>query len=219
MRMNDMNAYLEKHGLQVRRTYIGNSKYEFKIVGFNEYRMYIFNYPVGRPKPYLAQAQEKFLDGVLNDFWVKPITSRSNRYAECTNYIKNDLATTKKMLDTLQDKMWKGSVMTRDGHAAIEKVIFNDPLTIVRWTDGTKTIVKAENEAFDPEKGLAMAIAKKAMGNKGNYFNEIKKWTEPYFKEQAEMETWLENFMENLAGAALYFNSNVKDNKEDKNNG
>lgn len=25
-----------------------------------------------------------------------------------------------------------------------------------------------------------MAIAKKAMGNKGNYFNQIKKWTEPY---------------------------------------
>ena len=44
------------------------------------------------------------------------------------------------------------------------------------WKDGSKTVVKASNEKFDPEKGLAMAIAKKALGNNGNYFNEIKKW-------------------------------------------
>ena len=58
----------------------------------------------------------------------------------------------------------------------IKKVIFNNPATIVFWKDGTKTVVKASNEEFDPEKGLAMAIAKKALGNEGNYFNEIKKW-------------------------------------------
>lgn len=54
----------------------------------------------------------------------------------------------------------------------IKKVIFNDPATIVMWSDGTKTIVKANNEPFDKEKGLAMAISKKALGNKGN-FNEV----------------------------------------------
>lgn len=59
---------------------------------------------------------------------------------------------------------------------AIKKVIFNDPATIVIWCDNTKTVVKAGDELFDPEKGLAMAISKKALGNKGNYFNEFKKW-------------------------------------------
>lgn len=59
----------------------------------------------------------------------------------------------------------------------IDRVIFNDPATIVFWKDGTKTVVKATNEDFDPEKGLAMAITKKALGNKGNYFETIKKWT------------------------------------------
>lgn len=59
----------------------------------------------------------------------------------------------------------------------IKDVIFNDPATIVFWKDGTKTVVKASNEVYDPEKGLAMAIAKKAYGNQGNYFNKIKKWT------------------------------------------
>lgn len=62
----------------------------------------------------------------------------------------------------------------------IKKVIFNAPATIVYWEDGTKTVVKAENETFDPEKGLAMAFTKKALGNKGNYFNHIKKWTKQY---------------------------------------
>lgn len=67
----------------------------------------------------------------------------------------------------------------------IKKVIFNEPATIVFWQDGTKTVVKTQNEEdFDPEKGLAMAIAKKAMGNEGNYFNRIKKWTEKYYDER-----------------------------------
>lgn len=59
----------------------------------------------------------------------------------------------------------------------IKDVMFNGTATIVFWVDDTKTVVKAVGEEFDPEKGLAMAIAKKALGNKGNYFNKIKKWT------------------------------------------
>ena len=58
----------------------------------------------------------------------------------------------------------------------IEKVIFNEPATIVIWSDGTKTVVKCANEEFDKEKGLAMAICKRVLGNKGNYFNEFRKW-------------------------------------------
>lgn len=65
----------------------------------------------------------------------------------------------------------------------IKKVIFNNPATIVFWADGTKTVVKAENEDFDPEKGLAMAIVKKVFGNKGSYFNKIKRWTNDYNEE------------------------------------
>lgn len=62
-------------------------------------------------------------------------------------------------------------------HPYITKVIFNDPATIVYWSDCSKTVVKCgEGDTFDPEKGLAMAIVKKALGNKGTYYNEIKKW-------------------------------------------
>lgn len=70
----------------------------------------------------------------------------------------------------------------------IKKVIFNDPATIVIWADDTKTVVKAQNnETYDPEKGLAMAIAKKALGNEGKYYNEIKKWVSEYEIDKAEI--------------------------------
>lgn len=62
----------------------------------------------------------------------------------------------------------------------IADVIFSGPATIVQWKDGTKTVVKcSEGENFDPEKGLVMAITKKALGNKGNYYETIKKWMHP----------------------------------------
>ena len=46
----------------------------------------------------------------------------------------------------------------------IKRIIYNDPATVVLWADGTKTVVKAHNEPFDKEKGLAMAIIKKMLG-------------------------------------------------------
>ena len=55
----------------------------------------------------------------------------------------------------------------------IDRVIFNNPATIVFWKDGTKTVVKCqEGDTYSPESGLAIAFTKKALGNKGN-FNEV----------------------------------------------
>lgn len=63
--------------------------------------------------------------------------------------------------------------------AAIKDVIFAPPVTIVYWSDGSKTVVKcSEKDVFDPEKGLAMAIAKRCGGNKGSYYKEIQNWVE-----------------------------------------
>ena len=63
--------------------------------------------------------------------------------------------------------------------AAIKDAIFAPPATIVYWSDGSKTVVKcSEKDVFDPEKGLAMAIAKRCGGNKGSYYKEIQNWVE-----------------------------------------
>lgn len=68
----------------------------------------------------------------------------------------------------------------------IKDVIYNDPATIVFWTDGTKTVVKCgDYDIYDPEKGLAMAIAKKTLGNQGNYYETFKSW----LPEEDELNT------------------------------
>lgn len=59
----------------------------------------------------------------------------------------------------------------------VKDVIFNDPATIVFWNDGTKTVVRAQGgDKFDPEKGLAMAFAKKMFGNNHDYYIQFKRW-------------------------------------------
>ena len=70
----------------------------------------------------------------------------------------------------------RGSKMDRDICKEIKNVKFNPPATIVFWTDNTKTVVKCNGEDYDPEKGLAMCISKKFLGDKGNYYEVFKKW-------------------------------------------
>lgn len=73
--------------------------------------------------------------------------------------------------------MYKNKTPKQKALGAIKKVIFNPPYTIVIWEDKTKTTVKCgENEQYDPEKGLAMAMAKRLFSNKGYYYDVFKKW-------------------------------------------
>lgn len=80
----------------------------------------------------------------------------------------------------------------------IKEVIFNNPATIVKWDDGTQTVVYCQDnytetvktvngkkvkvrkpkksDSFNPEIGLAMAIVKKHFGNRGNYNNVFRKY-------------------------------------------
>jgi hypothetical protein len=70
----------------------------------------------------------------------------------------------------------------------IEKVIFNDPATIVFWADGSKTVVKCQpGDTFNKETGLAMAISKRALGDKRRYYEKFKKWI-PELKEEVKTE-------------------------------
>ena len=102
---------------------------------------------------------------------------------------------------------------------AIKDVIFNPPATIVFWMDGTKTVVKDQGEVFyDPEKGMAMAVAKKAFGNKGNYYNQFKKYIDIWEKKQEETARlyWhnsaLQNTIDNLKERLWKVNYNSKCN-------
>lgn len=67
----------------------------------------------------------------------------------------------------------------------IQQVIFNPPATIVIWRDGSKTVVKCrEHDIFDPEKGLAMAISKRAFGDNRDYYEIFAKWVGKYEYQQ-----------------------------------
>lgn len=67
---------------------------------------------------------------------------------------------------------------------SIRKVIFNDPATVVLWSDGTKTVVKCGPEdKFDTEKGLAMAIVKKMAGNDNRFHKVFKQYSKKKKKE------------------------------------
>lgn len=71
--------------------------------------------------------------------------------------------------------------MNCDIRSNIKDVIFSDRVTVILWKDGTKTMVRAgENEKYDPEKGFAMAVAKKMFGNEGNYYEVFKKYVPVY---------------------------------------
>lgn len=87
-------------------------------------------------------------------------------------------SSTVKLMENLKYLSTKQSVFTDvvSSVPEIKSVIYSGPATIVFWKDGTKTVVKCNNEKNDPEKGLAMAFSKKMFGNKGNYYNVFKKW-------------------------------------------
>lgn len=59
----------------------------------------------------------------------------------------------------------------------IKNVYFNDPVTVVLWEDGTKTMVRCqEGDVYSTETGLALCIAKKSLGNMPNFNNIFRKW-------------------------------------------
>ena len=112
------------------------------------------------------------------------------------NYCKHDIEETNALFNRIH-----GTFKNGVGYSPlkIEKVIFNNPATIVFWSDGTKTVVKCDcyNEPFDEEKGLAMAISKKFLGNKGNYYNEFKKWL-PKIEEAGDYSQSIKLSLEEL---------------------
>lgn len=59
----------------------------------------------------------------------------------------------------------------------IKQVLYRAPATIVFWDDGTKTVVTCQKgDTYSEEMGLAMAISKKAYGNKGSFNKIFDKW-------------------------------------------
>lgn len=70
----------------------------------------------------------------------------------------------------------------------IDKIIFNNPATIVFWSDGTKTVVKCmKNQEFNTYYGVACAIMKKYFGNNSSAKAFIDGFRDNDLKETVEV--------------------------------
>ena len=109
------------------------------------------------------------------------------------NYIDTDIAFAHALADLRrysQNSLKGESTMKNTNKKStpsnpIKQVIFNGPATIVYWKDGCKTVVKCqEGAANDPEKGLAMAVAR-------HYFCDILRMSryDGIFKKYMPKET------------------------------
>lgn len=84
--------------------------------------------------------------------------------------------------DVLIDTIGLDSCYDTPTNIEVRCKIRNVPYFCRTYASNVPTVNNAKIEKVifhDPEKGLAMAITKKAIGNQGNYCNELKKWTEP----------------------------------------
>lgn len=157
-RMSDMDEFFTSRGIKVYRKYDGRAKvYYFRLTVDNLSKTFNFAYPAELNDHEKYQELTKACYDMLHDF------------AEfCKEYGVNLVEATRSTWAT------SGSIKPSFD---IKNVIFNDPATIVFWSDGTKTVVKcSENDIYDPENGLAMAFAKKMFGNDNTFHKHFKKW-------------------------------------------
>ena len=119
--------------------------------------------------------------GALNNYHV---TLKDEDFLDIVRYCYNDIETVKKCSASMELRV--------DIPGMIDRVIFNDPATIILWKDGTKTVVKrSDDDIWDPEKGFCMAIIKKLYGRT----SFIKRFMEP--EEEMSILT-VEEACENL---------------------
>lgn len=103
---------------------------------------------------------------------------------QCHNYLEEDVKMPKIKYgqSVLYNKMAKPETFVVS-FFDIDRVIFNNPATIVFWKDGTKTVVKVNGgDVFNPEVGLMACFTKKALGNKYEYYGKFNKIINKYNK-------------------------------------
>ena len=129
----------------------------------------------------MQTGNNKTVTGKLNNYHV---TLKDDDFLDAMRYCYNDILSVEKYAASLELRV--------NIPGMIDRVIFNDPATIIYWKDGSKTVVKrAEDDIWDPEKGISMAIIKKLCG----YTSFIKNFKEP--EEEMSIIT-VEEACENL---------------------
>lgn len=88
----------------------------------------------------------------------------------------------------------------------IKRVIFNDPATVILWNDGTKTVAKCvKGDKYDPEKGFAIAYAKKFGGK--TFREEMDKWCAPVVDVKAKSDPLTMDELMKMDGKRVWLSS------------
>ena len=176
---NMLRKLVEKERKEVSPEYKNIKDYKF-VIGENVARVLhlskpdrIFDFEVIYESSYVFEPNS--VDFGIVDTDVSSTINEANRIKYNKMFKKED----KKMdIKLYECRTFVGGIVMKP-QELIKNVIFSGPCTIVQWSDGDKTIVRCENEDFDKEKGLAMAIVKKLFGtneSKSNYNDIFKKW-------------------------------------------
>lgn len=100
----------------------------------------------------------------------------------------------------------------------VKQVIFNYPATIVIWDDDVKTVVECQKgDNYDMEKGLAMCICKRMMGNMSNFNKQIRKYTDDVKNVQTKKKPKEGTFEERKAARMAQAEANKKAKGKSKN--
>lgn len=156
--LEPINAVLNNHGVKIEtwfiRSDIACSKMVWPTVGKHSEDLTEY---IPNRKTLHARAKN-----IINSIYGVP-----NGSSKCWDKLKTNYALTDS--EPISKKTSKEAYNKRI-FSEIKDIIINDPATIILWKDGTKTVVKCQNEdIFDPGTGIAMAILKKLYGNSGFY--------------------------------------------------
>lgn len=136
-----------------------------------------------------------YLDGInysINESYLELVETSISEELENINKSMNDF-----LHKTLVSSLNLNFVKERNNMNMpnIKDYIYNSKigLTIIKWCDGTKTVVKAENpDTADQYTGFVTAYAKKAAGNNNKINNLYDKWTVEIPKLKADADRMIE---------------------------
>lgn len=93
------------------------------------------------------------------------------------------------ILQEIKSYMKESPISVGDEKPTIKKIHFSGDVTVVIWSDKTKTLVRRQNDEFDDrEKAVLACIAKKFLGTNKSKSNWLDKIKPAYEKAEAERE-------------------------------
>lgn len=102
------------------------------------------------------------------------------------------------------------------GEVYIKEVIYNNPATIILWSDGSKTTCKTtDGDMYNPEYGLLLCVLKKVIGNQES-IDLLTHWA-PNLNELIDMSLGKKKFIrKTFAEIRQYFNKLWRAQKKSK---